>query len=82
MSKTWDVIVVGAGPGGAREVIEARERKCSAEGIYLDTIDEILGRFREVARFGRRVGEAAAGGDPRAYAEALLKAWDRALKLF
>ena len=47
-----------SGLDATRAVIEARKRKCAAEVIYLETIDGILGRFREVASFGRCAAEA------------------------
>jgi flavin-dependent dehydrogenase len=71
-----------SGRDAAHAVVEARERGQMAAGIFLEAIDEILGRFHEVASFGRRVIEVAEEGDPRARARATLTAWDRALKLF
>jgi flavin-dependent dehydrogenase len=71
-----------SGLDAARAVVEARECRGTAAEIFLETTDEILDRFQEVASFGRCVAEAAAEGDPTAYAKALLAAWDRALELF
>jgi phytoene dehydrogenase-like protein len=67
MPPGWDVIVVGAGPGGALAA-----RKCAGNGL----------RFQEIEAYGRRVGAAAATKDPEAYADALIESWDYALKAF
>jgi hypothetical protein len=52
------------------------------EALYLKAVDELLVRFREVSSFGQRVAVAMASEDPKAYADALLEAWNRALNLF
>lgn len=71
-----------SGRDAADAMVAAAATGATASEAYLATIDDLLRRYKEIYAHSRQIKSAAATGDPKALSDALLSAWDRALRLF
>lgn len=72
-----------SGQYAALSIIEAIDKSFDAESIYLEKVNTIINKFREIYEKGSSlITEATAKKDVKAYSEAMLEAWDCSLKLF
>ena len=70
------------GAEAANAIIQSVKGNQPVDAVYMKTIEDIIGRFKDTYQFSRRIKAAAAGGDPKALSDALLESWDHALRLF
>ncbi len=71
-----------SGQYAADAVIEAKRNSEKADRIYLESVDVMLSKFKDIYSFGGRIKAASDKNDPEEFSDAVLASWDFALKLF
>jgi flavin-dependent dehydrogenase len=69
------------GYDAAIAVIESKKSGKPAEGIYLNSIDELLEKYHDIFTYGLRIGNALKKKDYTEYSKSLAESWEYALTI-